>query len=76
MKTAKIFQNGQSQAVRIPKAFRLIGKKVFIKKLGKATLLLPIENPWESLFDSLDKFSSDFMDKRMQPKQTREEIFI
>lgn len=76
MKTAKLFQNGQSQAVRLPKEFRFNGTEVFIKKVGKATILLPVKNPWESLFDSLNKFSNDFMSTREQPKQQeRDDIF-
>ena len=76
MRIAKLFQNGQSQAVRLPKEFRFKGEKVFIKKMGNATVLLPIQNPWESLFNSLSKFSVDFMATRGQPKQQRrEDIF-
>jgi antitoxin VapB len=76
MRTAKLFQNGQSQAVRLPKEFRFEGEKVFIKKCGKATILFPVKNPWQSLFDSISKFSDDFMDTREQPKQQeREDIF-
>ena len=77
MKTAKLFLNGQSQAVRLPKEYRFEGEKVFIKKMGKATVLFPVDNPWEPLFNSLDKFSSDFMETRAQPKQQdREDIFL
>jgi antitoxin VapB len=76
MKIAKLFQNGQSQAVRLPKEFRFEGEEVFIKKVGKVTILLPIKNPWEPLLDSINKFSDDFMDSRDQPEQQkREEIF-
>lgn len=77
MQTAKLFQNGQSQAIRLPKNFRFSGKEVFIKKLGNATVLLPIENPWEVLVHSLSKFSPDFMDSRHQPsqQQNREDLF-
>jgi antitoxin VapB len=76
MKTAKVFQNGQSQALRLPKEFRFEGEEVYIKKVGKITILLPIKNPWEPFLDSLNKFSNDFMDERGQPdQQTREDIF-
>jgi antitoxin VapB len=76
MKIAKLFQNGQSQAVRLPKEFRFEGEEVFIKKVGKVTILLPIKNPWEPLLDSINKFSDDFMDSRDQPgQQKREDIF-
>ncbi len=76
MKTAKLFKNGQSQAVRLPKEFRFEGEKVFIKRIGKATILFSVKNPWEVLFDSLKKFSSDFMENRNQPEQQeRDDIF-
>lgn len=76
MKTAKLFQNGQSQAVRLPKEFRLEGEEVFIKKMGNVVMLIPVAHSWDSLMSSLDKFSPDFMDERNQPQQqTREEVF-
>jgi antitoxin VapB len=78
MKIAKLFQNGQSQAVRLPKEFRFEGVEgeVFIKKVGKMIILLPIKNPWKLLFEGVNKFSDDFMDKREQPKQQeREDLF-
>ncbi len=42
MKTTKLFQNGQSQAVRLPKEFRFEGSEVYIKKSGNVIILLPI----------------------------------
>ena len=76
MRTAKLFQSGNSQAVRLPKEFRLGGDRVFIKKVGNAIVLIPYQEPWESLFDSLDQFSDDFMTTREQPEeQTRESLF-
>ena len=62
MDTAKLFQDGQSQAVRLPKAYRLVGEEVYIKKVGNAVVLLPLEHPWESLFESLSQFSEDFLE--------------
>ncbi len=76
MKTAKLFFNGQSQAVRLPKEFRFDGNMVFIKKMGRATILLPIQNSWDLLFESLNDFSDDFMQERNQPpQQHREDLF-
>ena len=69
MKTAKLFNNGRSQAVRLPKEFRFSGDDVYIKKYQGIVMLLPKESPWTSLVDSLDRFSSDFMDERNQPDQ-------
>jgi len=75
MKTAKLFQNGESQAVRLPKEFRLTGSKVFIKKMGNATVLIPMDNPWESLFKSIPEFTSDYMNNRDQPEQQDRDSF-
>ena len=73
MKTAKLFQNGQSQAVRLPKEFRFEGDEVFIKKSGSAVVLIPLVNSWDSLVGSLDKFTKDYMADRDQPKQQKRE---
>lgn len=77
MQTARLFRNGQSQAVRLPKEFRFNGDKVFIKKIGNAVVLIPYQNSWQSLFESLSQFSDDFMEHRDQPaeQQQRETLF-
>ncbi len=67
MQQAKLFQNGQSQAVRLPKDFRFEGDSVAIKRVGKAVVLLPYNEPWDTLLESLSMFSSDFMNERSQP---------
>ena len=77
MKTAKLFQNGQSQAVRLPKEFRFEGDEVIIKRSGNAVVLIPANHSWDALARSLDKFSSDFMDNRNQPEQQiRDDFFL
>lgn len=76
METARLFKNGQSQAVRLPKNFRFEGEKVFIKRVGNAVVLIPYQDSWETLFESLDQFSDDFMQERKQPaSQDRESLF-
>jgi antitoxin VapB len=67
--TAKLFQNGQSQAVRLPKEYRFKGDRVVIKKVGNAVILLPLDNPWQVLEEGLGRFSADFMPHRRQPKK-------
>lgn len=60
-KKAKIFNNGNSQAVRLPKEFRFEGKEVIVRKVENGVLLMPQnKNIWESWFDNLDEFSEDF----------------
>ena len=68
MNTAKLFKNGQSQAVRLPKEFRFKGREVFIKRSGNAVVLLPEKDSWQSLVSSLEQFSPEFMARRDQPK--------
>ncbi len=69
MKIAKLFRNGQSQAVRLPKEFRFEGDEVHVTKLGNGVLLLPTGQSWDVLLNSLSKFTDDFMDERSQPPQ-------
>jgi antitoxin VapB len=73
MKTAKIFINGRSQAVRLPKEFRFSGDDVFIKKIGKMVILYPKDDPWAPLVNSLDQFTDDFMETRDQSSQDSRE---
>lgn len=68
MRTAKLFRNGQSQAVRLPKEFRFEEGQVFVKKSGNAVVLIPATDSWDTLIHSLDKFTDDFMAERKQPK--------
>ena len=60
MQTARLFPNGQSQAVRLPKEFRFDGERVYIQRLGSAVILLPFHAPWQALLDSLDEFTPDY----------------
>ena len=75
MQTAKLFINGLSQAVRLPKEFRFSGSDVFINKIGKIVNLIPKDDPWASLPDSLDQFTDDYMESRDQPLQDSREPF-
>jgi antitoxin VapB len=76
MDTAKIFQNGKSQAIRLPKEYRFQGTKVYVKRVGNAVVLIPEHDSWQTLIESLDQFSEDFLDVREQPvTQDRAELF-
>lgn len=63
MHTAKIFQNGRSQAVRLPKEYRFADTEVLTHKVGDVLMLIPKsqEDSWRPLLTSLDLFSDDFM---------------
>jgi antitoxin VapB len=61
METAKLFKNGRSQAVRLPRKFSFPGEEVYVKKVNGVVLLIPKdEDPWKPLIDSLNMFSDDF----------------
>ena len=70
MQTAKLFINGRSQAVRLPKAFRFEGvKEVSIERDGDAVILRPPKRPSiERLVAALDQFVS--FSEREQPEAT------
>jgi antitoxin VapB len=76
MERAKLFQNGNSQAVRLPKEFRIAGNEVKIFKKGQQVILEPIVPTWDSLFESLREFPEDFMNEgRNQPGMQKREPF-
>ncbi len=76
MTVAEISQDGQNRSIKLPGEILPGEEKVYINKIGNAVVLIPCHAPWNSLLDSLDEFSDDFMEHRAQPEeQTRENIF-
>lgn len=69
MQIAKLFSNGRSQAVRLPKDCRFTKreKEVYVHKVEGVIMLISKKNSWGPLFHSLSKFTDDFMEKRDQP---------
>ncbi len=77
-KTAKLFLNGRSQAVRLPRDFRFEGDEVRIRRVGDGVLLEPVISDTRKWFAELDRFKTkSFMKKgdRQQPATPRREIF-
>ena len=72
MQTAKVFQSGRSQAIRLPKQFRVKTAEVYLKKTPEGFLAIT-RDPWEVFREGVQELSDDFMAKgRQQPKtQTR-----
>ena len=62
METAKIFENGGSQAVRLPKRYRFSKDEVFIQKLGDVVMLIPKDKVWDTFLEGLESFSGDFLE--------------
>ena len=77
----KIFNNGNSQAVRLPKEFRFEGKEIILRKVANGVLLMSQDkNIWKNWFDNLEEFSEDFtkiLDSREinQNTQKQEDLF-
>ena len=76
MMTAKVFENGRSQAVRLPKECRFDTEEVAVNKIGDIVLLVPKTNKWSSFMQAIDMFSDDFMEDERNDgqKQEREEL--
>jgi len=68
MFTAKVFKSGNSQAIRIPKEFKVDADELFINKIGNTIIIFPKNDPWEVFKESLSGFSDDyFAEGRGQP---------
>ncbi|MDR1126980.1 MAG: type II toxin-antitoxin system VapB family antitoxin [Treponema sp.] len=76
MQTARLFINGRSQAVRLPKEYQFKGENVYIQKIGDAVIIFPMDKEWETFLYGLNSFSDDyFLEERDQGKnQERDEI--
>ena len=71
METAKVFENGRSQAVRLPKKFRFNSDEVVVQRLGQAVMLVPKEAAWQTFMDGINSFTEDiFYDGRSQDVPT------
>ena len=69
MDTAKLFRNGRSQAVRLPKAYRFEGNEVYIKKVAEGVLLISKnQSIWDLWEKNLMKYEEPFMTERNQPE--------
>jgi antitoxin VapB len=65
MKVATIFKNGRStQAIRIPKEYRLSAKEVWVEKVGNSLLITPKPTSWDDFFTSPLRLSDDFSMER------------
>ncbi|MGZ8160533.1 MAG: antitoxin [Methylobacter sp.] len=73
MDTARIFNNGNSQAVRLPKEFRFEEDEVVIKKLGDMVVLLPKKYRAETLLAMLEEIGPmDLFREQPMEQQSRD----
>ena len=72
MMTAKIFENGRSQAVRLPKECRFNTDEVVVNKIGDIVMLTPKTNKWNSFMQATDMFSEDYMENGRADEEIQE----
>lgn len=58
-----------SQMIKFPDNFKINDDKVYLKKVGDTLYIIPFHYPWQSMVDSVNEFSEDFMNDRHQPTQ-------
>jgi antitoxin VapB len=76
MNTIKLAKTNDIQTLSLPREYQLQGDEVYIKKIGNVIILIPKDDPWQALRQSLNLFSTDFMERREQPEQAaRETLF-
>lgn len=75
MDIAKIFENGRSQAVRLPKEYRFNDSEVFVKKIDDIVILIPKDSVWKTFESSITYFSDDFLSDRKQPEMQKRDDF-
>ncbi|RHX83549.1 type II toxin-antitoxin system antitoxin VapB [Leptospira stimsonii] len=69
MNKAKIFKNGDSQAIRLPKDYRFKGKEVYIRKDGDNVILTPIDDAVDRFWNTINNFPDDLIIDRNQPME-------
>ena len=75
MQTARLFLNGRSQAVRLPKEYQFDGEDVYIQRVGEAVILFPVDKDWEVFLHGLNSFSDGFMsEERFQGTDQEREV--
>ena len=76
MEVAKVFTNGGSQAIRLPKTCRFQGEEVLINHIGNVVVLMPKDDPWRAMLDALPMFTDDFLREEQEdlPVQERESL--
>lgn len=70
--TARLFKNGASQAVRLPKEFRFDAEEVCIKRIGSGVLLFPKDTAWDLMGEAIGQVDDDFLAERNQPERPDE----
>jgi antitoxin VapB len=73
--TAKVFMSGSSQAVRLPKAFRLAVDEVRVTRMGTGLLLTPVEPDIRQVFAAIDRVGGEWPDRPPQGRERKRRAF-
>jgi len=72
---AKVFKNGRSQAIRLPKECRVNSEEVYIEKIGQSLIIVPKDkSKWDIMRNALEALE-DFDFERNQPKVQERDLF-
>ena len=70
--TAKLFTNGKSQAVRLPKEYRFVGSEVGIGRVGEMVILYPKDSAWQ-IFEASEPVTDDFCEAIIESRKNAAE---
>ncbi len=77
MKIVEVMNNGHDQSLRLPDDCHLESSEVFVKRIGRSMVLIPKDvDPWQMLAQSLEDFTNDYMEERVQPPQQSRKAFF
>ncbi len=72
---AKIFMNGRSQAIRLPKEFRFECDEVYVRKIGADVVISSKKPTWDEFFNQKSVFGDDFLSSREDCQPQEREFF-
>lgn len=76
MEVAKIFPNGGSQAVRLPKDCRFAEDEILVNRIGNIVILMPKDDPWRGMMDGLKLFTDDFLRDSVEDLDMQERDYL
>jgi antitoxin VapB len=74
MQTVKIIKNGGSQAIRLPRLYRIKGKEAYVKKVPEGILLMEKNDLWAAFENCLEDFPSNFLETKRKPRNQKRRI--
>lgn len=73
MITAKVFKSGNSQAIRLPKEYRLESDEIFLNRIGNVLIIIPKDDPWSIFSQGIKEIGNDYPNKIKNLKHSKRE---